>query len=895
MPRPSSHPRLTAEACAFAFASESAFRHRIIALNRHAVGVLDGGTTEKLSSALETQLRPGAGGMSLEVLRQLRDAAWFPRDCCGEPLGVYLSGLAADYLEHGGRRIQLRSDGNLAERAMAWRWLSLFIPSHLLVAAYTARDARDPPDEAVLIVTPRLAELLSEPCAETHLHVGAGVPFGLLWSARMRALAHEAKLQFKSTPPFGDATSFHTHLLAAATVRLLLAAFLQQRESRRTVADFAAFVEPHIKKVASRVHAGLSPHDVRRGLRSALEQMWGKPAAVSVARARRIYRALVEPAPRGGRSLDAIIAADPLSAWLPTQRGLALPETRFARRALGYLTSEGAHDSTFATFFWQYQRVHCLTYKFLVEEPGTAGLDWFTRHYARISPLRGALTGLTYASALELQSRDLALAALEVRTAPADSWVGVRNEVRDLARQAAAHEPRPGCSRPEVGLVLHFIKDWDFAGRGGRRRLHADPRQLRFGCRFGAWFNGRWKQAMAVATALARNPELLLVLRGVDVANVELAQPTWPLIPLFDQVRDASLQASARLARLRPTWDVATLRATVHAGEDFRRLVEGLRRIHEPIEARLLRMGDRIGHGVALGEDPVRWADAARRVTQPAEERLDDLLWEFDRYRNAELPVHAGRLEQVRTQALRLGADLYDDTEIKIDDLVEARKLRHCANALKNVGYPYLLPGTRQPPNAQRRSWRLFHRYLTDGTVFERGQKPIRIDVEPSELEMLHAAQSWLRHELAKREITVETNPSSNLIIADYLELGDHAVFRMQPLPGAQQLDQTTVQVSVNTDNPITFASCLADEFAHLYYAMLGRDVSAEDALEWLDRARENGYRSRFTLRASRDERLLREVARISDPRTPGRAGTDASSSDELARSAGRRRYARRP
>lgn len=116
---------------------------------------------------------------------------------------------------------------------------------------------------------------------------------------------------------------------------------------------------------------------------------------------------------------------------------------------------------------------------------------------------------------------------------------------------------------------------------------------------------------------------------------------------------------------------------------------------------------------------------------------------------------------------------------------------------------------------------------------------------------MLRGAQRWLRRELGRREIMVECNPSSNLVIADYLALEDHAAFRMQPLPWMREPDGGSVLVSVNTDNPLTFASCLADEFAHLYFALLRRGVSADDALTWLARVRENGFRSRFTLRAS--------------------------------------------
>jgi hypothetical protein len=100
-------------------------------------------------------------------------------------------------------------------------------------------------------------------------------------------------------------------------------------------------------------------------------------------------------------------------------------------------------------------------------------------------------------------------------------------------------------------------------------------------------------------------------------------------------------------------------------------------------------------------------------------------------------------------------------------------------------------------------------------------------------------------------EITVEANPSSNLLIADYLSAEDHPVFRLQPLPSAPELEGEPVLVSINTDNPITFASCLADEFAHVYYALLRRGVPAQEALAWLDRVRENGHRSRFTLPSS--------------------------------------------
>lgn len=879
MPRPVSHPRLEAEAHAFPLSTESAFRIRLTTLTRDATGVLDTKTTKKLADDLEADLRPRAGGMTLEVLRQLRDGAWFPSEPLQKPplripLHRHLDHVASLYLEYAGRRVRLRADGDTdgsapCDRALRWRWLSFYLPADLLVAAVAAREDVEPPDDAVLVVSPRLAEVLREPCAETHLHVGAGVPFGLLWTALVRDIATGPPLKLKpevTKPPFGSAAGFGAMLFCGMIGRLALAAYLWRHEQTGSAPDFGQFLQRELtdlaacNTIAARLPWGFGAHEARRMLTHALDHLRGLPKAPPAMRLRRFYQALAgrPPArrePEKPIALPDVVAADPLSAWLPWREGLAFPEVRFTRRALRYLAGDGRKDEAFATLFWQYQRVRCLTHRFVVEEPGTAGLDWFTRHYDRVSPLRGTLSTLTYSSALQLQSRDLALGALEARTSPEAHWTLVRNEVRALAEQAAIYTPRPGRERPEVGLVLHFIKQWERSLPNKKKALHSDPRQAAFGCRFGSWFYERLRQAMAIETALRHDPELLLVLRGVDAANVELGEPTWVLVPLFRRVQEASRRASARLSRLRPGWDAAPLRVTLHAGEDYHRLVEGLRHMHEPIEFGILQVGDRIGHGVALGEDPGRWAEAARIVTQPAEERLDDLLWELGRYQKAQIPADTGRLEYVRAEVVRLGREIYYPDRVDADDLLEARRLRHLPEALGRVGYPFIRSRSLSGPPL------LFYRYLTDAGVFERGQRPEAVEAEEHEVRMLRAAQRWLRGVLGRMEITVECNPSSNLVIADYLALEDHAAFRMAPLPHMHEPEGGGVLLSVNTDNPITFASSLADEFAHLYFALLGRGVPAEEALAWLGKARENGHRSRFTLQASAVVQELRDVA----------------------------------
>src|SRR5262245_41174879 len=132
MPRPVSHPRLSSEAQAFPIASKTAFDLRLTTLSRQAAGVLDGKSTTRLAAALEDHLRPRAAGMSLELIRQIRDAAWFPPERLSIPLGEHLGLIAGRHLEYGGRRVILRADGDPTERATCWRWLSLALPADLL-------------------------------------------------------------------------------------------------------------------------------------------------------------------------------------------------------------------------------------------------------------------------------------------------------------------------------------------------------------------------------------------------------------------------------------------------------------------------------------------------------------------------------------------------------------------------------------------------------------------------------------------------------------------------------------------------------------------------------------------------------------------------------------------
>lgn len=859
MPREVAYDYLVASAEAWPFASEAAFRIPIVRLRRHGPGIFDG-PTEKLANDLQEWLRPRAGGTSLETLRRVCESTWFSGQTDERSLTDVLADIAAETLQFDGSCVVLKRDHDYAARLAHARFSSLLLPPDLLIAASAAVERLEPPGDTIQLCSPQLNTLLHEqPVAETHLHVGAAVSFPVLWNTLLPALGHDAPAPdaFRDAP-FGGSEPFLYLLTAAAVCRSLLAAFLRRRGRNESSGAFSEDFDEHAPHLSKGLAWAWGADNAIWALRLAMRAVaTGNPHPAlplpRLAALHRVLHGISTTTPPD--SFAALLERDPLASWLAPGPGRALPETQFATRALSYLLDEGRSDESFAILFWQYQRIRCLTYRYLVQEPGTAGLDWFMKHYNRVKPLRRGHGKAKIEMALDLQSRGLNLGALEARIGPENSWANFRREIRASAKQVARFVPALGQNPPEVGVLLHFLKERE-QSNGEQRRLHADPRQTAHGVRFGAWGYSTLRTAMAIETALARNPELLAIFRGIDIAAAELAVPTWPLVALFARVREASRRSAAIMHRRHPAWEIKTLRVTCHAGEDYGRLAEGLRRVHELIEFGILGPGDRIGHGVCLGDDVERLTQSLRRSPQPAEERLDDLLWELDRYACGDIAVDSGRYAQATDEASKLARMMYGDRK-HVEDLREARRMRHDPKSLARFGFPF-----RRNIQPITDTEKLLVAYLCDENVFIHGQQLVDVPAKDSETCFLKAAQSWVRGEVARLEITVESNPSSNWLIGDFVNIDEHPSFRLAPLPGRETSpDHRSLLLSVNTDDPITFAACLADEYAHLYGALVRNGVSSADALVWLTARRNQGYRSRFTLPASANVEILRTIA----------------------------------
>lgn len=762
---------------------------------------------ESASTVLSNELREAAAGKvsrhargcSDDVVDLVLHAAWKAKEK-GLTLRDHVRRWANELLEPGGNGLRVKYDltgvkcsvSSHAEAVLRWRSASLHLPKALLIGA--AQDRRS--QGQVLLATPTLECLLQEePWAEIHLHAGAATDFDSWWVEKLI-----------TARKFKDDVD-RSKLQCAGLLRWLLRMWLWHGERPSTIAAQLRAVEPR----------NTQP------LRVMSE--W-----LSCVRAGRI------PDPNSA-PLDLSALAGPFSysplglgaaAWTPAAGDQSPPahfgEVELVRRYYERVLDDGDREEGLELLFWQYQRIRTQFFNKVIEGPGIAGLQRFRKHYGVIKASGERLFERALAAEVGLR-----LHALEVRPSFPDADK-VQSSLRVWAMSAA--RVSRASKAPELGLVLSLIKpDTELAAKPGVNAIRfAQPIQKLVSAT--DRFIGLMDQI----------PSLLLLIRGVDIASQELRGPTWLMAPFLRKLRDASLKASAVLSRERP---VPPLRITAHAGEEGHSSVEGLRRIDELIRTGTLREGDRIGHGLALGQAP-----SSRTFLQTKEARLFDLLWELDMVERREVLYPEGRIAALGAEVERLvsntGLDLPPITSLKC----LPRELLHAdADLLKSwLETP--------PPHGWTRD------YLVRADLCEALAEPMHVTYGPEELEAIESLRRAVVRNVAMLEIVVEVNPSSNLVIADLESLREHPVFRLAPLGSTPSNGSVPrIGVAICDDDPITFATNLADEVAYTHAAIRTHlDVTAEDALAWIDNARRVAMRARFTIPVATEQ--FEELAR---------------------------------
>ncbi len=478
------------------------------------------------------------------------------------------------------------------------------------------------------------------------------------------------------------------------------------------------------------------------------------------------------------------------------------------------------------------------------------GLQWFIRFYGRLSPARRPLPRRAQMESAADIVGWVTATSLELRSSPEDSISSLREFVHAAAdvsapwsRLACQPEDEPFDSHPpcEIGLVFHFTKDRGGGARDGTprphwNRSHADPFGNPTTYRYARYYHEKYREALTLASLLRHNPLMLDRVRGLDVCTDELGVPNWVLVPLIACVREAAEEAATAARRLHGR-SLPSLRMTAHAGEDFVHLLTGLRYVDEAIEYFPLREGDRIGHGIALGIEPREWAQHASRLPVMREERLFDLVWQWSWYGRAgggpdrqrqylldyEIAEHSERLfgqpvTPYDLESLRQALFAPDPRLWQTGFLHRTPPLDVALDTnigpdirLSQTGFPDGPPPSDATLIEHHYLYRLC-RYLRDPTLFERGREVVWVAPGAQGEELVYL-QGELRRKVGLRGITVEVNPTSNLLIGDLGDLTGHPLWRLRP-PRPGSVDIPPVAICIGSDDPVVFGSDLREELS---------------------------------------------------------------------------------
>jgi hypothetical protein len=524
----------------------------------------------------------------------------------------------------------------------------------------------------------------------------------------------------------------------------------------------------------------------------------------------------------------------------------------------------------------------------------TPGLQWFVQFFSRIKPLRKNISERVLTStAAHICGKDAGLRSLEVRLGTEEGVSHCLEKIRQVEkavfsnsndsvwRSLRSHQDKEmsdetnkeskGVNSLEVGVVFHFSRkrgggweqgklnayglDHSYPGiiRTGSKRLKDTGNPTGF--RFARFYLEQRRHAQALVSVFQKYPRALRTVRGVDLCTDEAGVPVWVMAPLVRWVRDAGQQAAIQLRR-RGEFKIPPLRTSFHAGEDFVHLLTGLRRLDDTVTYLRLEEGDRLGHALSLGVDPTGWCGRVGRVVQTREERLFDLIWEWSCYAKQGIGVASERLAYVRTEMVRLARSIFGQSYAP-EDLMDFVDRLHKEQELSAEGFPDQ-PAIRaynlkrqlakdkdeQEPDGRR----LLRIYLSEEKVWRNGRIPETIDLRNVKHEQtaLTKLQDGLRRKIGRLCLTIEVNPSSNLLIGDLGNFMGHPLWRLRPI--FPEDDVAPLSVCIGSDDPLTFATTLPHEYQLLFDALILMDRSHDEAMRWIDEARNAGMQSRFTL-----------------------------------------------
>lgn len=445
--------------------------------------------------------------------------------------------------------------------------------------------------------------------------------------------------------------------------------------------------------------------------------------------------------------------------------------------------------------------------------------------------------------------------------------------------------------------VFHFVKEKD-----NEKLLNSDSY-----CRHYQKRRNLQKQAKAIALFRTKFPETAKRLRGIDGCSREIGCRPEVLAQTYRYLKNHIVYAKRNKVYDDNNKEVTVpqLQMTYHVGEDFQSLVDGLRAIEEAIMFFNLNCGSRLGHALALGEDPDEYYEGKKNcilITQ--QDYLDNLVWVYYRIKRFSLIGYEDLLLNIEQEYNKYFRLIYGDVvsdEFFEAVIREAGKYFQRSNERVSKGYSnthfnfriseyysaWQLRGddpecykngyfkdtedfsewkrfsvNKECPRDYRIRYNpecayLYFLYHYNPHVKNEGRKTIEVQISHKMIKCIKEIQREMQFWISKLGIGIEVNPSSNFFIGTFDRYDKHPVFKLYNigLTGSEtKLNECPqIPVCINTDDQGIFSTYLENEYALIALALeKAKDENGKNLYnrmfiyQWIENIRKLGLQLSF-------------------------------------------------
>lgn len=559
-------------------------------------------------------------------------------------------------------------------------------------------------------------------------------------------------------------------------------------------------------------------------------------------------------------------------------------ENLFLFNTLLYLKKHGAYESIYfrniEKILIQYIRIKNYIFNLLIQQKIVKGLDYFKlQYYSKNSSFNRINNENFWENALREQFQNSNLHKIEFRLSINKVENNFRKDVlqflksyRNILREdycikekryskdgQEVYEYVPIKKFPQVGLVYHLLKrdDKTFPKKCYQKSKY-DSDSLYFKTN-----QDEYEKQIAIMNDFRRtNSELSKYIVGLDAASLENSTPVWVFSKIYEKARNSGDEPLFINDGFNSSFQ--SLGFTFHAGEDFRHILSGIRRIDEAVEHLKFHAGDRIGHGIALGISPEEWRRENRCIIIPRIEALENYIWAYNILSQKYEDFNTSIIAYLEKRIYELSKDIYLHTEgLNVSVLIDGYlKLfsKEEDNVCKEANLKGFCSHVRDDEPIVWNSDKLYlARHCKNFLI--RMNEPIHFEVTEQDIEIAKYLQKIVKYNISKAGIVIEINPTSNVSISNIDNLTENHIYSINNFT----YDASNIIACINSDDPSIFNTNVSNELAYVYYGLLEKKVSKEDALKWIDKLRENGISSSFIRRNDTDDKILRKLDKLID------------------------------